>query len=355
MLPLLLRRHPPRLSWSSTLRPSRFPLQAVASLPPGHLQASILRNSHTTIETCPSPTRACAETPPDLDIDQTSSIRNAVPKYDQHLVIATGRSDWSSKIELDVQQEPNYAAALKRRAIHNTDGIAGDGSLESLWQRSILVTNSSFPGVPPPQAASKGNREAQGTSTMAYLLPAFQYLTLEEGDGKGKVSVQRVLQPNNPSETMPATPQPLPVRELVILICGHMSRDKRCGIIAPLLKVEFERSLARAGIRVIENPFQNAMDDAQGMDSQDGPTATIGLVSHIGGHKWAGNVIIYTPPGFSTGNGRKTSPMAGTGLWYGRVEPKHVPGIVEETIIKGKVIEELLRGGIDSQGEFLTI
>ena len=69
----------------------------------------------------------------------------------------------------------------------------------------------------------------------------------------------------------------------------------------------------------------------------------VSLISHVGGHKWAGNVIIYFPPDHRIPNGG-VSELAGTGVWYGRVQPKHVEGIVEETIRRGRLIGELLRG-----------
>ena len=69
----------------------------------------------------------------------------------------------------------------------------------------------------------------------------------------------------------------------------------------------------------------------------------VGLTSHVGGHAFAGNAIIYIPKDFKLPDGKK-SPLAGKGIWYGRVEPRHVWGIVEETFKRGKVIEELLRG-----------
>ena len=69
----------------------------------------------------------------------------------------------------------------------------------------------------------------------------------------------------------------------------------------------------------------------------------VALISHIGGHVWAGNVIIYIPHHYHLADGT-LSPLAGKGVWYGRVEPRHVEGIMEETVRKGRVIEELLRG-----------
>lgn len=86
----------------------------------------------------------------------------------------------------------------------------------------------------------------------------------------------------------------------------------------------------------------------------------VGMISHIGGHKWAGNVILYLPRKWmiATSSGNKSrvqSLLAGSRIWYGRVEPKHVEGIVEETILNGRVIQELFRGGIDGNGQTLRI
>lgn len=63
----------------------------------------------------------------------------------------------------------------------------------------------------------------------------------------------------------------------------------------------------------------------------------------------AGNVIIYIPPSFTS------NALAGRGIWYGRVEPGHVEGIVAKTIMEGKVIKELFRGGIDQNREILRL
>lgn len=41
-----------------------------------------------------------------------------------------------------------------------------------------------------------------------------------------------------------------------------------------------------------------------------GKRALVIKTSHIGGHKFAGNLIVYSP--------------RGTGVWYGRVSPKEV-------------------------------
>ena len=48
-------------------------------------------------------------------------------------------------------------------------------------------------------------------------------------------------------------------------------------------------------------------------------------------------------------------PLAGKGIWYGRIEPKHVQGLVDETILGGKVVADHFRGGIDRNGDILRM
>jgi hypothetical protein len=55
---------------------------------------------------------------------------------------------------------------------------------------------------------------------------------------------------------------------------------------------------------------------------------------------------MYIPPGTEA----EGNALAGTGIWYGRVEPAKVEGIVEETVVKGRIISELFRGGIRKDG-----
>lgn len=63
----------------------------------------------------------------------------------------------------------------------------------------------------------------------------------------------------------------------------------------------------------------------------------------------AGNVIIYIPPSFTS------NALHGRGIWYGRVEPGHVEGIVAKTILEGNVIKDLFRGGIDQNRDILRL
>ncbi|KAF9903866.1 hypothetical protein EC991_003243 [Linnemannia zychae] len=105
-----------------------------------------------------------------------------------------------------------------------------------------------------------------------------------------------------------------------IMICSHGKRDNRCSKTAPILKKQFLSILRQKDI----------YGDAEG-------DVEIWLVSHIGGHKFAGNVIVHRSE-----PEEKTS-MA---IWYGRVEPCHASAIVEATVERGEVIRELYRGSM---------
>lgn len=128
----------------------------------------------------------------------------------------------------------------------------------------------------------------------------------------------------------------------------------RCGIMAPALETEFQRVLRRVGFASVGSETEGGVDAPN--------HANVGLISHVGGHKYAGNVIVYIPPKMTLGSSRSGSnetgevhPLAGKGIWYGRVEPRHVQGIVEETVLGGRVVTDHFRGGIDRNGDILRL
>lgn len=135
-----------------------------------------------------------------------------------------------------------------------------------------------------------------------------------------------------------------------IFICGHNSRDSRCGIMGPLLQKEFmdcfHKEIQKPGHQGISGGKKVMTDGQVSSFRMTHPLlgSSVSLISHIGGHAFAGNVVIYLPKYWKSRDRDVQSPLAGKGIWYGRVEPKHIWGIVEETIQKGRLIEELLRG-----------
>lgn len=239
---------------------------------------------------------------------------------------------------------------------------------------SISVLNSSFPSSPPPR------RRPELQTTSAYILPQFRYVpylprvsfdsveALVRGyllperlhpahDGLSPIHRDRLLRQPAYQSLLWGVRE---ISEMLVLICGHGGRDQRCGVFGPLLRGEFEKRLPERGVEVLRGPVEAEGDD--GLPALEGEktggrgeyAARVGLISHIGGHKFAGNVIVYLPPRLRTEHGER-HPLAGHGIWYGRVEPRHVEGIVGETIMNGKVIEELFRGAIKQDGEILRL
>ena len=223
----------------------------------------------------------------------------------------------------------------------------------------------------------------------AYLLPSFKYIPFLPTDDHPsedersqlapatqlKYFAQKHLNPSASSkDNMQFYNEGQAVGDVLVFICGHRGRDVRCGILGPVLRDEFRSVLASNGIGVEEPGEANKPDDGtyyrrnyvstpqlgerlekneEDSISDPGSLARVGLISHIGGHKFAGNVIVYLPTEMKMGG--QAHPLAGCGIWYGRVEPKHVEGIVKETILGGQVIKDMFRGGIRKGGEIIRM
>jgi hypothetical protein len=71
-------------------------------------------------------------------------------------------------------------------------------------------------------------------------------------------------------EWLPGNPEPL--KASYIFVCSHGSRDRRCGVYGPFLVNRFREEIELHGLKgqVLVSPC-----------------------SHIGGSKYAGNVIIF--------------------------------------------------------------
>ena len=142
----------------------------------------------------------------------------------------------------------------------------------------------------------------------------------------------------------PFTTRPCP-HDALILLCSQATRDARCGQSAPLLRREFERHLRPLGL------YRDLDDDRPG-------GVGIYFISHVGGHKFSANVMIYRRAGFGSdeeereardreAEGREASQC----IWLARVRPNECEGIVKFTVLQGKVVkpDRQLRGGFDRE------
>ena len=280
---------------TSSVRPlaARIPVPTAATLTPTATPTS--RRKPVTVAPLTAPTTApCACDPSGLDIDRDTPLLGTMPRYSTHVVVSTGRNDWSSRIEFDA----SAAAAVLKRLLRGGDP----------WRPS-LVTNSSL--------SAEASTPGEGS---IHIFPAGYY-------------IPRLPLPPSPAAlallTDPGSAATSDihhhhhlllrrVRTPTILICSHHTRDARCGAYFPPLAAEFRRVLREKAIE-----------------------ATVAGSSHLGGHKWAGNVVVYLP---AKEEGEEAERADGWGVWYGRVGVKEVQAIVEETVVGGRVVDGICRG-----------
>ncbi|KAK1438814.1 hypothetical protein QVD17_04625 [Tagetes erecta] len=96
-----------------------------------------------------------------------------------------------------------------------------------------------------------------------------------------------------------------------IFVCAHSSRDKRCGFCGPILINKFKEETVLRGL----------------------DNVSVTACSHVGGHKYAGNLIIYSV------RDKKVC-----GHWFGYVTPNDVPELLDNHIGKGEIIDRIWRG-----------
>ncbi|CAG8465852.1 1887_t:CDS:2 [Ambispora gerdemannii] len=281
---------------------------------------------------CPNPCQDHESYPQYLKIDRTSPLDSTVKPYFRHVVISTGKSDWPERID---EESNSFAACLnnaikdagkkkdnkknndKNNSSSSRDKLENDESQEK--PPKILITNSSrhnSDNVP----FSDGNDILLFPDNILvrqvpskYVSDFHQKFLSYKSNYKENDNEQ---QQQSSSSTFNFNVESIPYKA-IILICSHRRRDKRCGTAGPILKSEFENVLR-----------------TRGLDTETRPNDGVGvfMTSHIGGHKFAGNLIVY---------------RNGQGIWYGRVLPCHAKAIIQNTVIEGKVIKDLYRGSMN--------
>lgn len=175
-------------------------------------------------------------------------------------------------------------------------------------------------------------------------------------------SLEAPLPEGTPAAVRELTSRPCPHAALVLL-CSQRTRDVRCGQSAPLLRRELERHLRPLGLH------RDLGDDRPG-------GVGVYFISHVGGHKYSANMMVYRRPdafgldalkraGLADGEAPPAPKAAVTAatkdgddegdvgaaqcIWLARVKPEDCEGIVKFTILQGKVIkpDTQLRGGFD--------
>lgn len=206
--------------------------------------------------------------------EQTLPLPGTVKYYERHLFVCTGQTDWPERIEL------------------------GGGFLQALAEKIGLYAAEM------PLKVKMTACDDPGLTTSGYDILVFpdmvRYVGVERADLE--ILVKDHLVDNKVSERV----QYHPLTGEHVFVCVHGRRDERCGQCGPPL---FERLQVELSKRAL-------------MDK-----VTVHKTSHVGGHAFAGNVLIYP-----------------RGDWYGFVRPEDVPQLVEQHLVEGYVVRNLWRG-----------
>lgn len=237
------------------------------------------------------------------------NMYNSAKKIDLHFVVPTNKSDW--------QRDATSTSNTVENALCKwADSKAAKTCLPD---GNIKVSASSFPtDFTDPKAL-------RGQVNDILILPYFVWVKKIEHTQVSSVMTELIpilIQKRNEGATdVPQKLQGLSI-ELspalsYIFLCSHKSRDKKCGITAPLMKKEMEQRLRETG------NYRDIGDDR--------PNGVhVVFVNHVGGHKFAANVIIYL----------RTGEM----IWLAKCSPKNAKPIIDETVLGGgKVWGDLVR------------
>lgn len=103
----------------------------------------------------------------------------------------------------------------------------------------------------------------------------------------------------------------LDVNQAHIFLCSHKTRDRRCGVTAPIMKKELDIHLRDKGL--FRDPGDLAPDGV-----------SVSFINHVGGHKFSANVLVY-----------KRAPLLV--IWIGRATPANALPIIDECVLHNRV------------------
>ncbi|PYH46035.1 sucrase/ferredoxin-like domain-containing protein [Aspergillus saccharolyticus JOP 1030-1] len=307
--------------------------------------------------------------PAKFEVDQEDNMYGNINEWATHVLVATGKTDWVR----DVADEPGSVM----------EAIEKGGLVPSNGKLKLSASN-----MPVPDEYHHHEQGQQPTTVL--LLPSFSVidqvtpalapdlikyfvnpspttttpLRLTSHPTPTTTTTSSSSTEDQPTTTGPETePTPLTLDQIhtltplrsrpcphsaVILLCSHRTRDARCGQSAPLLRKEFERHLRHL------NLYRDLDDERPG-------GVGIYFINHVGGHKYAANVIIYRrrdwewhlrqEDGGAGSGGAAEQEGAAQGIWLARVKPQDCENIIRYTVLQGKVVKpaEQLRGGFDRE------
>ncbi|KAJ5107958.1 hypothetical protein N7456_004633 [Penicillium angulare] len=294
--------------------------------------------------------------PSKFDVDMEDELYGQVKGWATHMLVATGKSDWVRDV---ADESGSIMEAIEKGGVEPSNGRlklsasnmpvpdeyhmheAGSQPTNVLILPSFTVVEHVTPQLAPELIASFVNPSPTTTTPLGgSSVPT-------EQNGSSEEQSDSLPHPSDTSITTSLRSHSCP-HAAVILLCSQRTRDARCGQSAPLLRKEFERHLRPLGL-------YRDMDD-----SRPGGVG-IYFISHVGGHKYSANVIVYRRRDFDwykKEGAEKSDDQEGAaqGIWLARVRPEECENIIRYTVLQGKVLKpgKQLRAGFDRERGFTS-
>ncbi|KAG1753811.1 Sucrase/ferredoxin-like-domain-containing protein [Suillus paluster] len=240
-----------------------------------------------------------------LDIDMDSDLLGSVKPYRRQVVISTGKSDWAKEV---TEAEGTLAAFLN--AANSSLGTSKKPKSSSDPPATGLFSHTEAGRLSILNGSHRSFSDDESHETVI-VLPDFMVVSGVPRTLAGAEALWRAAV--DPS-----------------LAFHQYLEQEGWEVHTNLDDLTSEPSLES---RASSNTEKEQLIETQLKSLHTEHKALILKNSHVGGHKFAGNCIIYTP--------------RGAGVWYGRVTPHEVESIVRHTIIGGQVLPTILRGGVD--------
>lgn len=212
-------------------------------------------------------------------------LPGTVKRYERHLAVCTGQTNWPEYLETG----GGFLQTLAQTLVEQVPALGAAIKLTACDEVSIGRASDIL--VFPDQVRYLGVQEHQLPALVAEHLVGNQIATALDHQ---------------------------PLTQQYVFVCTHGRRDIRCGECGLPLQAALAAAIRDYGLT----------DEVVVRGS-----------SHVGGHKFAGNVLVY--PG---------------GDWYGYVTPADAPRLVEQHLVGGGLVADLWRGRMGlSQPEQLEL
>lgn len=300
--------------------------------------------------------------PPGMNIDGTSPLPQ-IGHYDHHLLVshAEDAALWPSQLERDSTEDLIHAwsTSLKReRRLRVLVNRFHDAQAPSHLDRP--PTHLTSAEDPPSSSSSSVDSDLSGSGhesalqvlqfprAVIWSCPAPRNLTeshlTQQVLGHRHAQGARHAEQQEEEEDRQSGVEEKGGMKMTrlqgpqILICGHEQRDARCGLAARILKPQIESWLVRRGIE----------------------HGQVRVVSHLGGHKFAGVMAIYVPPSppsartstqsVAAAAATTTDPIKNasaetpwSSVWYSRIRSDNLDHVLQTTIVNRKTVPNLVR------------